>query len=121
MRFHDLHVHLHRGRTQDAETAHDPKTGQFTSGQHHEASVAHKASSEEHTRVANTFKGNTSAHYMHHVAAEEHKQASLKHRVAGATLASGTKAQKNRTVKEAHAASEKAQAQSERARASEGR
>lgn len=28
----DVHVYLHRGRTRDADTKHDPKNGQFTSG-----------------------------------------------------------------------------------------
>jgi hypothetical protein len=66
-----VHIHIHRGPTKDAGTAHDPSNGRFTSGSgnaaHHEAQAAHHA--------VQAGKANSTAQYQQHAAAHKNHAA----------------------------------------------
>ena len=89
---HHVHCHIHYGEktgdrptfgsereTDDAGTAHDPKSGQFTSGQHMEAASHHREKANQHL-IASGRTGamvHRAASGAHGIAAQKHATASI--------------------------------------------
>lgn len=78
--FDAIHVHLHRGGERAVDdaagrgTAHDPKSGQFTAGQHQSAATKHTAEAHKHRKAKDFPMASAHEH-----AANEHAKAAYAH------------------------------------------